>query len=137
MNVVVLESYASTALARLHADQRLKASTEMSNLRMAEILLIRSRTKVDAALLDRAPKLKLVITSTSGFDHIDWRECQKRGIVAAHTPEANAQSTAELTMMLMLATERELIAARAKMCAEIPGAKVCAARLAFLGKSLA
>src|SRR5262249_17099131 len=71
-----------------------------------------SRTKVDRLLLERAPNLKLVITATSGFDHIDWRECLKRGVHVAHTPEANAQSTAELTLTLMLAWERQLVNVR-------------------------
>jgi phosphoglycerate dehydrogenase-like enzyme len=112
MNVVVLESYAAGAVARLQAEKSLHVSQDSSKLNEAEILLIRSRTNVDAHLLNQMPKLKLVVTATSGFDHIDWRECLKRGIAAAHTPEANAQSAAELTFTLILALERQLIAAR-------------------------
>lgn len=112
MNIVVLESYAVNAVAKLRAENGLRVSQDTTNLKDAEILLIRSRTKIDKEFLDRMPKLKLVVTATSGFDHIDWRECQKRGITAAHTPEANAQSTAELTLTLMLAWERQIVAAR-------------------------
>ena len=96
-------------MAKLQAERGLKVVTELAQ---ADILLIRSRTNVDAHLLDRLPNLKLVVTATSGFDHIDWRECQKRGIQAAHTPEANAASAAELTMTLILAVERDIIQAR-------------------------
>lgn len=112
MNIVVLESYAANAMAKLQAAPGLKVSTDSKNLSEAEILLIRSRTNIDEHLFKQAPKLKCVITSTSGFDHIDWRECQKRGITAAHTPNANAGSTAELTIALILAVERQLINAR-------------------------
>ena len=112
MNIVVLESYAANAVARLQAENGFKISQDSSRLSEAEVLLIRSRTKIDEHFLKQAPQLKLVISSTSGFDHIDWRECTKRGITAAHTPDANAQSTAELTLTLILAVERQLLAAR-------------------------
>lgn len=112
MKILVLESYSLAAVTRLQALTELSVSQDMSTLAQTEILLIRSKTKVDAELLARAPALKLVVTSTSGFDHIDWRACQARGVTVAHTPSANAQSTAELTMALMLATERQLINAR-------------------------
>lgn len=112
MNIVVLENYAVNAVARLRAENSLKISQDSSQLGEAEILLIRSRTRVDKELLARMPKLRLVVTATSGFDHIDWRACVERGVIAAHTPEANAQSTAELTLTLMLAWERQLINAR-------------------------
>lgn len=109
MNVHVLESYAVSAMARLQAEPRLKLTSTIAD---ADILLIRSRTKVDRLFLDKTPNLKLIVTATSGFDHVDWRECRARGVIVSHTPEANAQSTAELTLALMLAWERDLVAAR-------------------------
>jgi D-3-phosphoglycerate dehydrogenase len=108
MNYLVSEAYDIQALARLRANPSLN---ETKDLAAAEILMIRSRTRVDRALLARAPKLKLVVTSTSGFDHIDWRACAEAGIVVTHTPDANANATAELTLLLILATERRLTAA--------------------------
>ena len=105
MTYLVLESYDLAALARLRAHSAL---TETKELADAEILLIRSRTRVDADLLRRARRLKLVVTATSGFDHIDWRACRDAGVTVTHTPEANAASTAELTLLLILATERRL-----------------------------
>lgn len=107
MNVVVLESYSLSALARLQASD-IRVSDKTDDLKKADALLIRSHTRIDADFLDKAPNLKLIVSATSGFDHIDWRECKKRGIICSHTPEANAQSTAELTMALMLAGERDL-----------------------------
>jgi D-3-phosphoglycerate dehydrogenase len=105
MKILILEPYAAAATALLHA-QGFTLTHERRDLAEAEVLLIRSRTRVDAQLLDQAPKLKLVISATSGFDHLDWRECRKRGVIVAHTPEANAQSTAELTLGLMLSWAR-------------------------------
>ena len=107
MNVVVLESYSLSALAKLKASD-LNISEKTSDLDKADAVLIRSHTKIDHDFLEKAPNVKLIVSATSGFDHIDWVECKKRGVICAHTPEANAQSTAELTMTLMLAGERDL-----------------------------
>lgn len=112
MNILILESYSIAAVMRLQALPQFKVSHDLTTLAQAEILLIRSRTKVDRDFLAGAPSLKLIVTSTSGFDHIDWRACQQRGIQVAFTPSANAQSTAELTLLLILASERQLLTAR-------------------------
>lgn len=108
MKVLITEPYS------LHSKARLKAGgfdvhEDAAVLPEAEILLIRSKTEINAEFLARAPKLQLIISATSGFDHIDWRLCKERGIIAAHTPAANAQSTAELTIGLMIALERHLM----------------------------
>lgn len=108
MNVCVLEPYSLAALARLKAGKGIRIT---ENLSEAHAVLIRSQTKIDKEFFAKAPLLKLVVTATSGFDHIDWRECVNRKITAAHTPKANAQSTAELTIGLMIAQERQLFTA--------------------------
>jgi D-3-phosphoglycerate dehydrogenase len=108
MNVSVLEPYSLSALARLKAAPGIRV---VDDLKEAHAILIRSQTKIDAAFFARAPLLKLVITATSGFDHIDWRECERRKITAMHAPRANAQSTAELAVGLMIAQERQLLTA--------------------------
>jgi D-3-phosphoglycerate dehydrogenase len=110
MKILITEPYSLSSKARLKA-AGFEIHENAETLGEAEILLIRSRTVIDEDFLSRAPKLKLIVSATSGFDHIDWRLCKERGIVAAHTPSANAQSTAELTLGLMLAVERDIISA--------------------------
>jgi D-3-phosphoglycerate dehydrogenase len=73
-----------------------------------EILVIRSRTKIDKELLANAPKLKMVVTATSGFDHIDLVETSARDLKVMFTPNANAASAAELTWALVLACARRV-----------------------------
>jgi D-3-phosphoglycerate dehydrogenase len=109
MKVKILEKHSASAVARLTSMSEVSLTEDTG---AAEVLLIRSQTKVDKNFLEHAPSLKLVVTATSGFDHVEWRECQARGIVVTHTPEANASSTAELAMLLILASERHLISAR-------------------------
>jgi D-3-phosphoglycerate dehydrogenase len=110
MRVLITEPYSLPSKARLKA-AGFEVHEDAAALADAEILLIRSRTVIDADFLSRAPKLKLIVSATSGVDHIDAALCRERGIVAAHTPMANAQSAAELTLGLMLALERDILAA--------------------------
>lgn len=77
-------------------------------LASAVAVLIRSRTQIDKSLLDQAPQLRVIITATSGYDHIDFAETEKRQIAVMYTPEANAQSAAELTLTLMLGVLRRV-----------------------------
>lgn len=77
-------------------------------LARATALLIRSRTKINKELLNAAPNLKVIITATSGFDHIDLNLTQEKNIRVMFTPEANQESAAEHTLLLMLGVLRRL-----------------------------
>jgi D-3-phosphoglycerate dehydrogenase / 2-oxoglutarate reductase len=79
---------------------------------LAEALLIRSRTHIDEKFLKFCPELKYIITSTSGFDHIDLEACAAKNIKAFYTPMANADSTAELTMALIINSARKFTTAQ-------------------------
>jgi D-3-phosphoglycerate dehydrogenase len=89
----------------LRSETHLPTKEELENVKY---LVIRSRTKITKEFLDMVPTLELIVTSTSGYDHIDFHETVKRNIKVSYTPEANAQSTAELTIFLMLACAREI-----------------------------
>lgn len=52
----------------------------------AEILVVRSRTRVDDELIRKLPNLRLVITATHGEDHIDKRALAERNIPYRSTP---------------------------------------------------
>lgn len=66
-------------------------------------LVIRSRTAINEDIFKRAPQLQVIITATSGFDHIDLKEAERWGVTVMFTPEANAASAAQLTWTLVLA----------------------------------
>lgn len=89
------------------------ASPQPSAEELAHVdgLIIRSRTRVDATLLNNSPKLKVIVTATSGFDHIDLEKTTASAVTIMFTPEANAASAAELTWGLVLATIRKIPAA--------------------------
>lgn len=58
-------------------------------VRDADVLLVRSVTRVDAALL-AASRVRFVGSATSGCDHVDQRWLQQQGIRFAHAPGCNA-----------------------------------------------
>jgi len=71
-------------------------------------LIVRSRTKVTADLLAKAPKLELVARAGVGVDNIDLTATEARGIRVVNAPGAAAISVAELTVALYLLLVRGL-----------------------------
>lgn len=69
-------------------------------------LIIRSATKVDKEVIDKADKLKVVIRAGVGVDNINISECSQKGIVVMNAPAGNSVSTAEQAIALMFATAR-------------------------------
>ena len=64
--------------------------------------------KVDAGLMDAAPRLRLVSNLAVGFDNIDVREATKRKIVVCNTPEVLTETTADFAFAMMLAAARRV-----------------------------
>lgn len=67
-------------------------------LKEADILLVRSVTRVDAALLAANTRLKFVGTATIGMDHIDQSYLQQRQIPFCNAPGCNARSVVEYVL---------------------------------------
>jgi Phosphoglycerate dehydrogenase and related dehydrogenases len=80
----------------------------LEHLVSANALIIRSRTKIDEEFLQKARQLQLIITCTSGFDHIDLNATEKWGITVMHTPTANIESASQLTWGLVLSCVNNL-----------------------------
>ncbi|MCB0419684.1 MAG: hydroxyacid dehydrogenase [Bdellovibrionales bacterium] len=118
-NVLVVGGYHSASLAKLRTE--IPATIKIANgkypseeeLKDVSALLIRSQTEVDAQLLSRAPNLQVIVTATSGFDHIDLASCQKRQIKVMHTPDANPPCAAEITLLLLLSMVHNMGSAQA------------------------
>jgi len=71
-------------------------------LAQADGLVVRTYTIVDGALLEKAPKLKVVGRAGVGLDNIDLEACQRRGVRVVYTPDANTQAVVEYVLALML-----------------------------------
>lgn len=81
----------------------------------AVALVVRSETKVTAAMLAKAPKLKVVARAGMGVDTIDVAEASRRKVAVLTAPGANANSVAEFTFALLLALVRKVPAAVASL----------------------
>jgi D-3-phosphoglycerate dehydrogenase len=72
------------------------------------IVLTRERTRIDAALLERLPKLRLISQTGKLAGHVDLAACTARGVVVTEGSGAGS-ATAELTWALTLASRRHLV----------------------------
>lgn len=106
--VLITDKFSQDAFLILAAQPFLKVEKSPfpdlrdTNLSDVSALIIRSRTPIDETIFARAPQLQVIITATSGFDHIDLKAAQKWGVTVMHTPNANIESAAQLTWGLVL-----------------------------------
>jgi phosphoglycerate dehydrogenase-like enzyme len=98
-------------LAEVTVLDRPLAGGDPGGLAEARVLLaVRERTRIDAALLDRLPRLELVLQTGGHAYHVDQDAATGRGIVVALSRRATMASAAvpELTFALMLAVLRRI-----------------------------
>lgn len=65
----------------------------------------------DASVIETADVLRCIARNGAGVDNVDLEAATRRGVVVTNAPGANAVAVAELTLALMLALARDLIAA--------------------------
>ncbi len=76
---------------------------DKSRVPEAEVILIRSKTKVTKEYIDGAPNLKLVIRGGVGLDNVDLVYAKEKGITVHNTAAASSIAVAELAFTLMIA----------------------------------
>jgi len=113
MKIVVAEKIAPAALSLLREQADWVVATPEKDALAAELadadaLLVRSAVFVDAAMMDKAPGLRVIGRAGVGVDNIDLDAATKRGIAVMNTPGGNAVAVAEHTLALMLALARHL-----------------------------
>lgn len=81
----------------------------LAGARKADILLPILTDKIDAQLLDAAPRVKLIANFGAGYNNIDVPAATQRGIRVTNTPDVLTDTTAELTMTLLLAVARRVV----------------------------
>ncbi|MCB1703304.1 MAG: 4-phosphoerythronate dehydrogenase [Halioglobus sp.] len=103
-NIPAVEAYfGGFATVRRAAGRTL----ERAQLDGVDVLLVRSVTRVDEALL-RDSAVRFVGTATSGFDHIDLEYLTQHAIGFAHAPGSNANSVAEYVLAAIAAIDDQL-----------------------------
>jgi D-3-phosphoglycerate dehydrogenase / 2-oxoglutarate reductase len=122
MKIVLAEKVSPSTLAVFQAEPGWEVLTHdqlkdglPAALADADALVVRSAVQADDALMERAPKLRVIGRAGVGVDNIDAEAATRRGVVVMNTPGANAVAVAELTIGLMLALARRLPTANATM----------------------
>ncbi len=114
--LVLADSVSPEGLEVLHAAEGLILDDRTSEgraglkraLQGAHGLIVRSRTQVDADLLETADTLEVIGRAGVGVDNIDLETATRRGIAVLNAPGGNTFSTAELTLALLLAVARRI-----------------------------
>jgi glyoxylate reductase len=81
----------------------------MENVGSIEGLLSLLTDKIDADLMDKAPKLKVISNYAVGYDNIDIPAATKRGIIVGNTPGVLTETTADLAFALIMAAARRVV----------------------------
>jgi D-3-phosphoglycerate dehydrogenase len=120
VKALVPESLSEEGLEKLRTEAEVDAR-KLSREELLEVigdydaLVVRSATKVDRELLERAGRLKVVGRAGVGLDNIDVPTATRLGVLVVNAPTSNVLSAAEHTMALLLALARHVPAADASL----------------------
>jgi D-3-phosphoglycerate dehydrogenase len=111
MKIIVTDEVSPEGLALLTQEPRiqldiklgLKKEELLAVIGDYEIIITRSGTTVDKALLDAATRLKMVARAGVGIDNVDVDYASSKGVIVVNAPYGNTNSAAEHTMALLLA----------------------------------
>lgn len=81
----------------------------LENVADVQGLLSLLTDKIDAELMDKAPKLKVISNCAVGFDNIDVKEATKRRIIVGNTPGVLTETTADFAFALLISAARRIV----------------------------
>ncbi|HUF95352.1 MAG TPA: hydroxyacid dehydrogenase [Acidimicrobiia bacterium] len=145
--VVATDKVSESGLGHIVGDDRFYVLFEhdsasesfVAALSGADALIVRSATTVDTEMLAGAPNLKVIGRAGVGVDNIDIPAATRRGIAVVNAPFGNTIAAAEMTMALILATMRHVVAADASLRAgkwdraSFQGSELLGRRLGLIG----
>jgi len=123
MKIIVTDEVAQEGLAILQRDPRVQLDVKLglkkeelySIIGDYDVIITRSGTTVDKALLDAATKLKMVARAGVGVDNVDVDYASAKGVIVVNAPFGNTNSAAEHAMALLLAFCRNVTKANASL----------------------
>lgn len=80
----------------------------VDKIKNIQIIGIFIYSKITKEILDKLPKLKMIATFSTGYDHIDLEECQKHNVKVCNVPVYGENTVAEHTFALILALSRKI-----------------------------
>lgn len=85
-----------------------KTLAEAPDTSEVEVLSVQVHSRIDAKVLERMPTLRLIVTRSTGLDHIDLEEAKRHNVEVHNIPDYGAQTVAEHTLLLLLAIAKKL-----------------------------
>ncbi len=123
--ILIADPISEVGIEELKADPQLDVVVQIG-IKEADLLataheydgiIVRSQTKITAAVFEKATKLKAVGRAGVGVDNIDVPAATKAGVVVMNTPGGNTISTAEHAFTLMVSLARHIPQAHASVIA--------------------
>lgn len=118
--IFITEPREHPALARLRglgevrqgpSDRRMDEGELAGEVCEAHAVLITSRDRITRAMIENAPQLRVIGKFGARPENVDWDVARARGVRIVWSPEANSDSVAEYTVLLILAHLRHLVEA--------------------------
>lgn len=115
---------------------------QMENVQIAkdaEIISVFINSEVNSEIITSLPKLQLITTQSTGFDHIDLKFAKEKGIKVANVPSYGSRTVAEFTFGLILNLSRKIFDARKQLLdgnfdtQELRGFDLCGKTLGVVG----
>jgi D-lactate dehydrogenase len=119
MNITVFEAedWEHSACLNLQPAQNVRCTAELLNRETAashaesDAVSVFVNSRLDAEVLRLLPKLRLIATRSTGFDHIDLDYCNSHGITVSNVPTYGDSTVAEHAFALLLALSRHVVEA--------------------------
>ena len=82
-----------------------------TRIKDADAILTMLSDKIDAEVINAAPKLKIIAQLAVGYDNIDLKTAKERGIYVTNTPDVLTDASADFSFAQMLAIARRVVEA--------------------------
>src|SRR5881394_3904056 len=114
--ILIADSISQSGIDELARDGAFEVSTQtgLSESALVEVIpdftavVVRSQTKITAAVLNAGTKLRVVGRAGVGIDNVDVAEATRRGVIVMNAPGGNTISTAEHSFSLLLCAARKI-----------------------------
>lgn len=90
-------------------DQPIPRSTLLQKVKNCDALISLLTEKIDKELIDQMTKCKVIANYAVGYNNIDIEYAKQKKIIVTNTPDVLTESTADLTMALVLACARRIV----------------------------
>lgn len=119
MQIVVFETedWEHAACLRLETQHRIICTRDALNEKTvsayqdAEVISTFISSNLSGTILGNFPRLRLIVTRSTGYDHIDLGYCKSHGITVCNVPDYGDSTVAEYAFALILAVTRNLVEA--------------------------